>query len=86
MIMMQEEILLNSKKKRHEKVVIAVMGGAFIIGHRGYNAQLGLRLMDRKHIAWFELFEVFEFDLLTKLCHFPPPLLKRGEGQNGKAS
>jgi len=27
-------------------VVIAVMGGAFIIGHRGYNAQLGLRLMD----------------------------------------
>eukprot|EP00931_Biecheleriopsis_adriatica_P066729 TRINITY_DN41017_c0_g1_i1.p1 TRINITY_DN41017_c0_g1~~TRINITY_DN41017_c0_g1_i1.p1 ORF type:complete len:499 (-),score=98.31 TRINITY_DN41017_c0_g1_i1:56-1525(-) len=27
-------------------VVIAIMGGAFIIGHRGYNAQLGLRLMD----------------------------------------
>lgn len=27
-------------------VVVAVMGGAFIIGHRGYNAQLGLRLMD----------------------------------------
>ncbi|CAK9010829.1 unnamed protein product [Durusdinium trenchii] len=27
-------------------VVIAVMGGAFIIGHRGYNAQLGLRLME----------------------------------------
>ncbi|CAJ1427444.1 unnamed protein product [Effrenium voratum] len=27
-------------------VVVAVMGGAFMIGHRGYNAQLGLRLMD----------------------------------------
>jgi len=27
-------------------VVVAIMGGAFIIGHRGYNAQLGLRLMD----------------------------------------
>lgn len=27
-------------------VVVAVMGGAFIIGHRAYNAQLGLRLMD----------------------------------------
>jgi len=27
-------------------VVIAIMGGAFIIGHRGYNAQLGMRLMD----------------------------------------
>ena len=28
------------------EVVVAIMGGAFIIGHRGYNAQLGLRLMD----------------------------------------
>jgi len=27
-------------------VVVAIMGGAFIIGHRGYNAQLGLRLME----------------------------------------
>lgn len=28
------------------QVVVAIMGGAFIIGHRGYNAQLGLRLME----------------------------------------
>jgi len=39
---------VDAQRGKGEKVpvVIAVMGGAFIIGHRGYNAQLGMKLME----------------------------------------
>lgn len=45
-IYIPEEALAAQKSGQPVPVVIAVMGGAFVIGHRGYNAQLGLRLMD----------------------------------------
>jgi len=39
-------------------VVVAIMGGAFIIGHRGYNAQLGLQLMDSERVIESKVTEV----------------------------
>jgi len=42
----KEALLAQRGEGPKVPVVVAVMGGAFIIGHRGYNAQLGLRLMD----------------------------------------
>mmetsp|Transcript_79212 Transcript_79212/g.232587 ORF Transcript_79212/g.232587 Transcript_79212/m.232587 type:complete len:474 (+) Transcript_79212:47-1468(+) len=42
----QEAVAAQQGKGEKVPVVIAVMGGAWVMGHRAWNAQLGLRLMD----------------------------------------
>lgn len=41
-----EAVAAQQGKGQKVPVVIAVMGGAWVMGHRSWNAQLGLRLMD----------------------------------------
>lgn len=42
----KEAVAAQEGKGKKVPVVIAVMGGAWVMGHRAWNAQLGLRLMD----------------------------------------